>query len=302
MKFLHKTIQLAYPTQPLTLIPFGCVHHDEPGFRESLFRQCLQEIMETPQCYAIGLGDYSSFVRATARKHLKSYTADEDAWRELDSMVKTNAIAFYRDYLEPLAKKGKLIGLAEGNHYYTFQNSTTDTQFLCELAKVPYLDKPCFLRLKVVMKGGHAKVFKVLIHHGDWSGGYARIGGDMNSLEMRGLGFDCDIFIASHTHRLFAVHVPVLTIPSSGTLRPIERPKVFIRSGCFIAGYDAQCSNYVQRRLLPPTALGYARLEIKFYQEYDKERANEARKKSRHPETWRGARCGNIKYKFRVQY
>lgn len=300
MKLLDFTISLKRSTDPITLIPFGCVHRDDPGFREPLFRQCIEEIRDTPNCYGIGMGDYANFLRTTARKHLKSYVADDNSFQELDGMVKSEAITFYKRYLEVLAKAGKLIGLAEGNHYHEFQNSTTDTQFLCDLAKVPYLDKPAFIRLNVQAEFPSGprtlKSFRLLAHHGDWNAGNSRVGGDVASIETKSLGFgDFDIFLAGHTHRLWGMHIPTLTIPLTGALKVIERPRAFIRTGCFMSGYDPKCQkSYAHKKLLPPTELGYCRLTIQFYREYDPERAE--RRQSR------GGAASNFKYKFTVRY
>ena len=301
MKVLDTEVILDNPNSPLTIIPFGCVHRDDPGFREPLWRQCVDEIASTHNCYAIGLGDYANFLRTTARTYLKAYVADDNSFRELDSMVKSESIKFYTNYLKRISPK--LLGLAEGNHYHEFQNQCTDTQFLCDLARVPYMDKPCFMRLTVKAKIGDTlktmKVFKVLIHHGDWSGGNSRIGGDVTSAENKALGFDFDIYIFSHTHRLWGMHIPSLTIPSNGQLKVVERPRVFIRSGCFMTGYDEKCQkSYAHKKLLPPTELGYCRLGIQFYREHDKERWAEAKK--RIGEGASGA--SNWKYKFSVKY
>ena len=302
MKVLDTAVVLDNPNSPLTLIPFGCVHRDDPGFREALWRQCVDEIAQTPNCYAIGLGDYANFLRTTARTYLKAYVADDNSFRELDSMVKGEAIRFYETYLKRI--KDKLLGLAEGNHYHEFQNQTTDTQLLCDLAQVPYLDKPCFMRLTVKYRQEGKepktlKTFKVLIHHGDWSGGNSRIGGDVNAAEMKALGFDFDIYLFSHTHRLWGMHIPSLTIPTTGELKVVERPRVFIRSGAFMAGYDEKCQkSYAHKKLLHPTELGYCRLGIQFYREYDPAR-HERYKASM---GGRVSGTGNYKYKFTVKY
>lgn len=300
MKLLEYTIAINNPTDRVTLIPFGCVHADDPGFRSHLFRQCLERIRTEPNTYGIGMGDYQNFLRGTARKFLKSYSADENSFDDLEPMIRNRADQFYKDWLRPIQKK--LIGLAEGNHYYQFKNNTTDTQHLCEKADCHYLDKPAFLRLKIVYKGKWVRVFKILIHHGDWSGGYSRIGGDFNAMENKGLlGFGgFDIFLFGHTHRKGGFKVPVMDLSDRGELRLIERPKLFVRTGCFMAGYDPKClGTYAQKKLLAPTDLGWVEIGIKFYREYDK--AKTARYKLTHPHH-RGGQTTNFKYEFELKH
>lgn len=297
MILIDRTVTLERLSDPVTIIPFGCVHADDPGFREALFQRCLAEHETVPNCYYIGLGDYKNFLRTTARKHLQSYVADDNSFLELDSLVRGETIKFYRQYLKRL--DGRLLGLAEGNHLYEFANRTTDTQFLCELAKVPYLGKPCFMRLKIEHAGKTMRVLRILIHHGDWSAGSGRMGGELTAAENKSLGFDFDIYLFSHTHRKYAFQSPTLTIPVVGALKTIERPRVFIRSGAFMAGYDPKCTHsYAHKKLLPPTELGYCKLKIQFYRHYDALRTQRRRDPHRGPS--RGA-VTNWQYRFTVE-
>jgi hypothetical protein len=301
LKLLHRRVQIASQYAELTLIPFGCVHADDPGFSESTWAQCIQEIKETPDCLAVGLGDYKNFLRGTARKHLRSYVADEDSWRDLDQMVRREAEKFAEQWLKPI--RAKLIGLSEGNHYHQFQDGTTDTQHICRMLGIPYLEKACFLRLQVVDKRGHGTgALKLLLHHGDWSGGYTRPGGDVNAAELKALGFDADIMIFSHTHRLWGIHIPQLTIPIRGDLHLVERPRAFIRTGCFVRGYVEGCTSYVSKKLLNPTAIGYARLTVKWGRKFEKDRYRALRKDGLRPRlASRGAYQGRF-HSFEVRY
>ena len=273
VRLLDLDVVLDNPYKPMYLIPFGCVHADDPGFKEPLFKRCLTDLLK-PQSWGIGCGDYRNFLRTTARKHLKSYTADDDSFRELDSLVRGRVQQDYRAYYQGVQDRILLMG--EGNHFHEFREGMSDTQYLCELMGVPYGGKPCMLRLTVKYDAGKKRglytlrTFKILIHHGDWSGGNSRIGGDVNAAEMKALGFDFDIYIFSHTHRLWGMHIPSLTIPSRGEMKVVERPRAFIRTGCFMTGYET-CGqrSYAQKRLLHPTALGYVKLEITFKRPYN---------------------------------
>lgn len=239
----------------------------------------MAEASTLPDCYTVGLGDYSTFARTHARKWLKAYTDDDTSWRELDSMVREKAIRFHRKYLSRL--EPRCIGLSEGNHYHQFLSGATDTQFLCELAKLPYLDKPAFIRLRIGYGGRTLAVLKVLCHHGDWSGGAGKMGSDVNSLENRVAGFShFDIVIAGHTHRKYGVKLPELDIPDRGQLTIIDRPRVLIRCGCFITGYDEKClgRHYAQDKLMRPTEIGYVKLEIRFKRHYNPHRYAEHRR------------------------
>ena len=292
MKLLEHRIVLPSHTGTVTLIPFGCVHVDEDRFEE-----CLTAIATTPHCYAIGLGDYKSFARTHYRNHIRAYRADEDSQRDMDNLVEAEAHKFYTKYLKRI--QGKLWGLAEGNHHWQFQNGTTDTQLLCKLAGVPYLEKGSLHRLAVIRPDGRSiKSFKILVHHGDWGGGAQTIGGDVNSLVARGgAAWDVDVVIAGHTHRKFGYAEPILTLSDHGALKVVERPKAFIRAGCFTKGYLEGCVTYAERRLMKPTTLGYVTLRIEFFRRFDKAKYLAKRQRGKSADAARNAQHP-VEYRF----
>lgn len=275
MKLLDHTVTLSGYDGTITLIPFGCVHADDDGFHESLWHQCLHEIRTTPHALAVGLGDYKNLHRTAMREHLRAYTKDRGSLLNIDRIVHKEAERFAKT-LEPI--RDRLLGLAEGNHYHEFADGTTDTQKLCGLLEVPYLEKLCLIRLRVAAKTGKVhRVIRILVHHGDWSVGYQRVGGDLNAAELKMLGFDFDVYLFSHTHRLVGYISPTLTIPDHGKLRVVERPRAIIKTGCFVRSYVEGCGihRYPEKRLMHPTNIGYPRLLMRFYRAWDKEKYQE---------------------------
>lgn len=258
----------------------GCLHADDPGFRRKLWDQCVNDVLQ-PNTYFIGLGDYRNLVRTTYRKHIRGYNADDNSQEDIDTQIRKNMHDFYRDHFQKIAEAKKIITLLPGNHLWEFNDGTNDTQYLCQLAKATYGDRPTWIRLKVTAQGKTYGVLKILCHHGDWSGGSGRAGGDVTAAENKALGHEADIYAFSHTHRLWAMHIPTITIPERGELKPIERSRVFVRSGCFVAGYDEKCvKGYAQQKLLNPTALGYPTIEVKYERHYSPERAKRNRERS----------------------
>lgn len=205
----------------------------------------------------------------------------------------------------PTVASGYWVARKRGKVFVTGNSDgTNDNQQLCQLLNVPYLTNPSFIRLVIKTPTGKTRhILRLLIHHGHWGGGSSRPGGSLNAMEMKSAGFDCDIYVFSHDHRKLAMHIPTLTISRTGRLEVIERPRCFIRTGCFVAGYDEKCGdgNYVQDKLMHPSDLGYVILTVKCYREYDA-KAYE-RNKRRHPgEHELGGRSGRDKYRFKVEF
>lgn len=301
MKLLDYEITLPSYTTPLRIIPVGCLHADDEGHRRKLWDQCRKEI-EQPHTYMIGAGDYRDLLRTNARNYLKAYVADAQSPQALDKLVYESTVDFYHEYFKGL--ENKIIGLGKGNHLYEYRDGTNDNQQLCQLLNVPYLDNPSFIRLRVRDKssGRCIATLKILLHHGNWSGGSSRPGGSVNAAENKALGFDFDIYIFSHDHRKWAMHIPAITIPTTGELEVVERPRCFIRTGCFVAGYDQKCGsgNYVQEKLMHPSDLGYVTLTVNFVREYDPKRYEE--RVLRNPERGKGGASGNMKHRFSVTF
>jgi hypothetical protein len=261
--------------------------------------------MKAPNNYAICLGDIADTLRTTARRHLKGYTADEDSFEGLDQPIRRRMEDIYHAYFKPI--ESRLLGVTLGNHHWAFQDGTNDNQYLCQLAKTKYLGNVAGIRLRIQVKLGSQirtlRTFKVLCNHGDWSGGYSRIGGDYNAMENRGtLGFSpFDFFFFSHTHRKGGFVVPHMDLSDHGELKLVERPKVFARSGCFMSGYPPKpCkSGYAEKKLLPPTELGHTQVQIHFYRDHDPERYQAMRLKR--PDTNYGT-PSNWKYRIKLYF
>lgn len=303
MKLLDYTITLPSPSTPFRIIPVGCLHADDEGHRRHLWDRCRKDI-EQPHTYMIGAGDYRDLLRTTARNHLKQYISDKISMKNLDDVVRESTVDFYHDYFKGL--ENKIIGLGKGNHLYEYSSGPyeNDNAQLCKLLYCAYLDNPSFIRLNVRYAKRTMAVLKILLHHGNWSGGSSRPGGSVNAAEMKALGFDFDIYIFSHDHRKWAMHIPAITIPKSGALTVVERPRCFIRTGCFVAGYDEKCgpNNYVQEKLMHPSDLGYVTLTVQFYREYEAEKYHGARLTGKTRPQARSGSMGNFKYRFSVTF
>lgn len=302
MRILEAFTDVEKQGDAVHLVPFGCIHADTDGFHEGLWKDCVKEISQ-PNTYAIGAGDYLDAVRTHARLALQGYRArGEDQWETQDNWASKAYEDFYKAYLHPIRKK--ILVMGAGNHLWQYADGTTSDQYLCRLIGCQYGDKPTFLRWHIRYLGRTLKTFKVLVHHeGGGGGGYARHGTDVNAAETKAYQFGAfDIVIFSHTHRKWGLHIPDLDLPTHGALKLVERPRVLIRTGCFTRSYDVKClTHYAHKKLLPPTELGFVKLTIQFYREYDADKYAK-RLERMPPDKARNGAMSEVRYRFKLTY
>lgn len=296
MQLLSHDVVLPTMGTPFKLTPLGCLHVDDDGFDEELYFETVEGILAEDHHYAVGVGDYTSLARTHYRKYLRAYMDDEDSQsRGLDPLVRDITKQFMKKYLWPLRKR--LWGLAEGNHHWTFDDGITSTQLMCQWLEVPYLGVGSVHRIRVHPKNRPTDTYTLtmLVHHGDWGGGAMTTGGDLNSAEKRGQGWDVDICVFAHTHRKHGWTIPVMSPTHKGRFEIVERPRAYIRAGSFTKGYLPQCVTYVERKLLPANSLGAVTLKVQYYQSMDPTRTRQSR-----GETSQG--ITNYRPKFRVEH
>lgn len=265
---LHQ-FNIVVPTRftTVSIFPAACVHRDDPGHSEGHWKAYLKEVKDTPNAYPIFLGDYFTWLRTHAREWMRHYPHDENSFDALHEWRHERTAEFVKD-LAPF--KDRIIGMHVGNHNHLYPDGSNDTMEMCRLLKVPYLEKVAITRLMFSVAGRPVhKVLTMLTLHGDGIGGGSTAGGDINAMINKGMPWDVDVVILAHNHQKNSVQTVHLSVPHRGALKLIEKPRVFIRCGCFVKGFTEGCITYAERNLLKPTAIGHVRLDILFHETKD---------------------------------
>ena len=261
MELIEHRIVVPTECTPVRLLPFSCVHLDNPGHSASHWAAFKRDVQESPHTVVLGLGDYYDWLRTHARKFLERYEDDDTSFDRLHDWRKQKAAEFANE-LRPF--RDKIALLSKGNHVHQFPEGTNDVQEMCRLLKVPYGGHGGFLRLSICtpQRGAHV-VLNILYHHGEKIGGGSTIGGDINAMAKKAQGWEFDVFIVAHNHQKHGTHKPVLMVPKKGKMELVERPKAFIRAGCHMRGYVRGCVTYAEAAgLMEPTALGHVVLTV----------------------------------------
>lgn len=267
MKLIEHRIVVPTQCTPVSIYTFACVHKDNAGHSSEHWRAFLQDVAANPHAIAIGLGDYYDWLRSHAREFLSLYKADGSGARRQHSFDRLHdwrreAAQQFAEELRPIRDKIALMSL--GNHHHEFPDGTNDVQEMCRVLKVPYGGHGGFLRLSIKTPTQHCHLtLNILYHHGERIGGGSTLGGDINAMAKKAQGWDFDVLIVAHNHQKHGSHIPVMSVNKHGTMRLVEKPRAFIRAGCFMRGYVEDCVTYAESAgLMNPTALGYVRLDI----------------------------------------
>lgn len=261
MKLLPYTVTVPSRFTKVSLFPFACVHKDNEGHCAEKWRAFLKEVKDTPYAVAMGIGDYHDWLRTHAREFLRQYRDDTTSFNRLHDW-RHEVTAKFAHELRPI--KDKLALLSLGNHHHTFDSGEDDVMELCRLLGVQYGGKAGYLRLLIQQKDRPAHIaLNILYHHGEKIGGGASLGGDINAMVKKSEGWEFDILCVAHNHKKHGVQQTMITCPKKGEMQLVEKPKAFIRAGCFMRGYVKDCVTYAEEAgLMNPTAIGHVRLDI----------------------------------------
>jgi hypothetical protein len=191
MKVLDRLdVELITSFDRVKIIPIGDIHVGAPE------GQCdwgkvereLKYIMDTPDTYMIGMGDYCDCASKMVRKGPNVFTSSLSPMEQYEKIL---------DAFEPLAENGKLLGMLTGNHeQWINEDSGIDIiALLCRGLKVPYLGSACDITINV-----NKQKYLGYIQHGSSSAKLSntKIGSMLNSTK----DIFAHFFLYGHVHQV----------------------------------------------------------------------------------------------------
>lgn len=270
-KVISRTIELDSYNDSIDLWLFGDVHRDTSACDVDRWKYFLQKAKKTDpeRTYYLGMGDYHDFASSSEEKHLKAGKIHETTMEAIEEMVLRKNRAFS---IECNQMRGKLLGLIDGNHNWTFTNGKTSTDDLAERLGTECLGWLSHLTIKFVFKnmGGHAGTSVYIVPCHGKAGGKL-LGTSVNQVtDLKNVLPVADIYAMGHNHDRGAwpesIIIP-LTSPTTGETKLKQKRQFFCRSGSFKKAYVDGTSTYETGRLLRPADLGALRLTIAFHRD-----------------------------------
>ncbi len=240
-KILYKK-NFSIKNNSIILCPIGDIHFGSSNCNENRFEEALDWIYKTKNAYVIGMGDY---LECATRNSIGSgvYEQKEIVQEQLEKMI---------EYLKPIAKEGRLLGLLDGNHENRVYKETglNVTKIMCQILNVDYLGWGVNMRLRV-----GEQIYKVFATHGSSGGKY--ISTKLNPLMKFADVYDSEIFCMGHVHDLAHVVKPYF-IQDSKHMYMKEINKHFILTGAFLDFWDG----YAEQKQLTPSRQGYSKIKL----------------------------------------
>ena len=226
----------------IKIVPFGDVHLGNSNCREDKFRKLIKWVETKKDTYLIGMGDLIDCILPKDKRFspdgLKPYQTVDDLKDEITEI------------LHPV--KDKIICMLQGNHenHMEVDGYGCPVKKICKELGVKYGGFSTFVKL-IPKPDTKQRSLTLWLHHG-WFAGRKR-GAKVNNLEDNLAYYDADVYLAGHSHDLWATRKS--RIYWSGS-----RDVTFGNTGTFLETSTRGTTSYSERANYPPLKLGVLKL------------------------------------------
>lgn len=261
MEVLRYKIQVKTPETPVYIDFFSDIHIGPKNFSKTAFERALKE-SEKAGAFFIGGGDYCDSIIPTDKRYdREDVTKEEFEYNGVkwDMGSLDGQYALLEKYLEPIAKRGKLLGLGIGNH-----GSKVFILMTCNLVKgiaarlkTKYLGYISYLTIEIWCRGKKLREVKTLAWHGH--GGGTSPGAVVGIHEKLRKSFDADLYLTGHWHQ--PMTFSRVRLDSDGK-KTVGKVAWHGSSGSFLRSYVPGVEGYAERNAYEPLSLGFLRTKI----------------------------------------
>jgi hypothetical protein len=254
------SLTLPWPEVPLA--PLGDIQSGVSACDEDRLKRHVDWCLEYGFLF-LGMGDYVDMQNPSDRKRVRGADYTDTTTNALTERAEQDIENFLR-LVD--GTQGKWVGLVSGHHYMDFGGGDTSDTRIATALDAPFLGDCASVRL--TLTGDHKPaVADILVHHGQ--GSSSTEAGALTSVMKFGTGFGHhDIVLTGHHHKKVTTKKPRPFYDDEGVLT--SRNTVYAVTGSFLRGY-MPCSqsegraggSYVEKRMLPPVALGGVVLRIR---------------------------------------
>lgn len=223
------------------LIPFGDLHIGSPYAAISKIEKWIPWILEN-NAWVIGMGDWTE---AATR-----YSVGAGVYEQ--TMTVDDQIEYLHKLFKPVADKGLLLGIIEGNHEFrTFKEVGVNiSKQLCRLLRVTFMGYGGYSRLVVNNHG-----YTVYATHG--STGSTLPHTKIKSCIDLARIYEADLYLMGHVHEL-ADYTYKIRYFDTKNKKVSKKKKHFVLTGAYVE-YEG---SYAEQKNLIPTRTGSPRIRL----------------------------------------
>ena len=255
------------------IIPFGDIHFNSPACDKHKFFSWCKEVNKENHYY-IGMGDYLETVSTSERRILNCSDWHDSSFTRIMRGIEGDI----QDFCEAISfMKGRIIGIANGNHYVDMPSGGTSDNKICEIMGAKFLGVSSLVEIIIKVGNIHSHRIVLAIHHGE--GGGRTVGSSMNKLQRMANNYDADIILQGHDHNRAVDYINRLGITRSydGECSLQNKRILLGRTGSFLKGYVENEPSYIVDGNLPPCDLGALKICIKPMRENKKDEKKQKR-------------------------
>ena len=249
---------------PISDIHYGSVDCETDRF-DAAMKWSLDKIHEGDLVYIFGTGDYLELPSPSERAALVAakggYGLHDTTLETMDEIFLAKIDPFIK-VLQPLAKRGAILGLGEGHHLYDkFVTpgliGLNSTQYICRELETDYLGMLFVLKLNFVVGRQKGPSFTIVAMHGYGSSRTA--GAQVNKrLRMAEVVEGADLYVMGHDNNKMVYPKSPLVLNSNSSDGVSYHKQYFMGAGSFQRGYrmGTPFGSYVEALALAPHLLG----------------------------------------------
>lgn len=258
MKVFEKKIPVPLSKHDsIKIIPMGDIHIGAASVDKKYLRSTIDWVKNTDDAYIIGMGDYCDAIDVKD-KRFDIKAVDKVFYKDLDNIA-CSQMDYITTLLKPVSEK--ILCMIPGNH-----EDKLRTRYSIDIMKqlenvlgVDVGDYMTYLRLKFDQKQVHTNPVTFWLHHGWFAG--RKMGSKVNQLADVSNSYDADVYIAGHSHDLFATTSEKISLPNTG-MSTMKSKKIFINSGTFMETIVDGSTSYPEQKAYNVAKIGTARLDI----------------------------------------
>lgn len=248
-----------------TYYPISDVHW--PEHDRQMLDAWRDAVMADPEAVVTLGGDMFDFARGTYRKHVESYTGDDNSQDPIDEMAYL-WVEQFADYLRPISEK--IVGCIVGNHFWRFKTGRVSDQ---ELAlRLGCGDAFCgalgLIRLDLPWVACHTSI-TIAVHHDAGKRGGTE-GADLNAFIHWSRACRANVYAAGHTHEQWVRPGRAQILIHHDDKKLGDAKLVFVRSGAFSKSYGEEVENpeapysvgYPEAKMMAPAGFGIVSVGI----------------------------------------